>query len=143
MFIIMACFKNLWPNCLTQKYKESLPTRIGIALKTAGASITVTSLTSAAAFAIGATTLLPGLKSFCVYATVGVFAVFIFQVTFFVGWLAIDQKRLENRRNAFFFWKKYANQDFIPSLWSQTSYLQVFFEKCLAKYILTKIGKVK
>jgi len=56
MFVIMQCWKNLYPNCLTQKYKEPIPVRIGKALKTAGASITVTSLTDMAAFAIGSTT---------------------------------------------------------------------------------------
>jgi hypothetical protein len=45
MFVIMQCFKNLYPNVLTKKYKESIPHRIGVSLKTAGASITVTSLT--------------------------------------------------------------------------------------------------
>lgn len=136
-------------------------------MKTSGSSITVTSLTDVAAFAVGATTvsasiiyltqiamflniiiffyfeqLLPGLKSFCIYSSVGIVAVFFFQITFFVGWLAIDQRRLESRRNAFFFCKKYKPTEYIPNKWSQSSYLQIFFEKFLAPIILSKIGKV-
>jgi hypothetical protein len=63
-------------------------------------------------------------------------------VTFFVAILAIDQKRLEQKRNAFIFWKKYKETDYMPNKWSQSSYLQIFFEKILAKYLLTKSGKV-
>lgn len=62
MFIIIQCWKNLYPNVLTKRHKDPIPHRIGMAVKTAGASITVTSMTDMAAFAIGATTLLPGLK---------------------------------------------------------------------------------
>jgi Niemann-Pick C1 protein len=86
--------------------------------------------------------LLPGLKSFCIYAAVGIVAVFIFQVTLFVACLAIDQKRLEERRNAFFYCIQYRAQDFVPNLWSQQSYLQLFFEKIMAKAIFSKVGKV-
>lgn len=46
-----------------------------------GVSITVTSITDFVAFMISSTTVLPALSSFCVYAALGVLALYILQVT--------------------------------------------------------------
>ena len=62
-------------------------------------AITITSLTDVLAFAIGGTTLLPALQSFCLYASVGIVAIYWFQCTFFVAWMSLDQRRIEQRRN--------------------------------------------
>ena len=70
-----------------------LPTRMGRTLATAGASITVTSLTDIFAFIIGSNTTLPALRNFCFYAAVGILFDFFFQVTWFVAWLTIDEWR--------------------------------------------------
>jgi Niemann-Pick C1 protein len=43
-------------------------------------AITITSLTDVLAFAIGGTTVLPALQSFCLYAAVGIVAIYWFQV---------------------------------------------------------------
>lgn len=56
MFVIMQCWNNLFPDCLTKRSKISIPDRMGMALKHAGVSITVTSLTDIAAFGVGAST---------------------------------------------------------------------------------------
>lgn len=45
VFVIMQSWSNLYPSCLTKKSKLSIPERMGICLKHAGVSITVTSLT--------------------------------------------------------------------------------------------------
>jgi Niemann-Pick C1 protein len=55
MFVILQCWNNLYPSSLT-KHKLSLPERMGTAMKHAGVSITVTSLTDIAAFGVGAST---------------------------------------------------------------------------------------
>lgn len=52
MFVVVGALKNL----SDEQQKLPLRERIGIALKHAGASITVTSLTDIMAFFIGATT---------------------------------------------------------------------------------------
>lgn len=70
-----------------------LPTKIGKTLATAGASITVTSLTDIFAFVIGSNTTLPALRNFCFYASFGILFVFIYQVSWFVAWLTIDEWR--------------------------------------------------
>ncbi|XP_054280172.1 NPC intracellular cholesterol transporter 1-like [Macrosteles quadrilineatus] len=97
MFVIMAC-----RNHLTDKQKRnSLPVQIGLALRHAGVSITVTSFTDIVASTIGGTTILPALESFCLYAAAGVFFTFIYQATFFVAFLVLDEHRIEKRRNPF------------------------------------------
>lgn len=52
MFVIVQC----WNNLNKEDMKRSLPVRIGITMKHAGVSITITSVTDFAAFAVGATT---------------------------------------------------------------------------------------
>ncbi|CAL8112733.1 unnamed protein product [Orchesella dallaii] len=141
MFVIMQCWNNLFPDCLTKPSKLSIPERMGMALKHAGVSITITSLTDIAAFGVGASTILPGLQSFCIYAAIGILAVFLLQTTFFVGWFAIDQKRVEERRNAYFCCIKYRDDEFIPSKFSQRSYAQIFFDEFFSKYLFTPVAK--
>ena len=58
-----------------------------------GVSILVTSITDVCAFLIGATTILPALRSFCIFAGIGVLAVFILTCTFYIAWLALDARR--------------------------------------------------
>jgi Niemann-Pick C1 protein len=76
-----------------QPYSLDLPTKIGKTLATAGASITVTSLTDIFAFIIGSNTTLPALRNFCFYAAFGILFDFFFQVTWFVAWLTMDEWR--------------------------------------------------
>jgi hypothetical protein len=52
MFVIMQCWNNLPP----EKLEKSIPEKVGLTLRHAGVSITVTSLTDFAAFVIGGTT---------------------------------------------------------------------------------------
>ena len=96
MFVIMQS----WQTLTTQERAGSLVERFGHTMKHAGAAITVTSITDVIAFGIGGLTVLPALQSFCIYASVGIVATFIFQSTFFLAWFSLDQKRLENGRNA-------------------------------------------
>jgi len=58
MFVIIQCWNNLYPSTLTKQSKLSLPERMGNAMKHAGVSITVTSLTDIAAFGVGASTVI-------------------------------------------------------------------------------------
>ena len=54
MFVIVQC----WNNLTKEEMKRSLPVRIASTMKHAGVSITITSVTDFAAFAIGATTVI-------------------------------------------------------------------------------------
>eukprot|EP00090_Calanus_glacialis_P022071 TRINITY_DN34049_c0_g1_i2.p1 TRINITY_DN34049_c0_g1~~TRINITY_DN34049_c0_g1_i2.p1 ORF type:complete len:564 (-),score=121.57 TRINITY_DN34049_c0_g1_i2:171-1631(-) len=65
----------------------------------AGSAITVTSVTNFIAFGIGSTSSIPTLQSFCAFAAIGIFSIFIFQITWFTAILAIDERRIEESRN--------------------------------------------
>uniref|UniRef100_A0A7S1U0H9 SSD domain-containing protein n=2 Tax=Phaeomonas parva TaxID=124430 RepID=A0A7S1U0H9_9STRA len=69
------------------------PTRMARALGHSGVSISVTSLTDFVAFAISTSTVLPGLSTFCVYAAIGILALFGYVTTFFTACLVIDSRR--------------------------------------------------
>ncbi|KAG7160185.1 NPC intracellular cholesterol transporter 1-like 1 [Homarus americanus] len=136
MFVIMQAWNNLSP----QEKKLKLDERIGCALKHAGVSITVTSVTDFVAFAVGSTTVLPALRSFCIYAAVGIASVFFFQATFFVACLSVDQRRLENRRHGLFWCWKLNN--WTPNQCSQKDLCQIFFNEVYAKFLFLAPVKV-
>jgi len=71
--------------------------RMARAMGHAGVSITVTSLTDLFAFALGSTSALPALSTFCVFAAVGIAADFLLQISFFAGFMAWDAYR-EHRK---------------------------------------------
>ena len=57
---------------------------------------------------------LPGLQSFCLYCTIGIFAVFVFQATLFVACVAIDLRRLQQNRNGFLVCYQHKNHSVLP-----------------------------
>ncbi|XP_064096527.1 patched domain-containing protein 3-like [Macrobrachium nipponense] len=131
MFVIMAA----WESAGNHKGASAdLVERAAKTMRHAGVAITVTSLTDVTAFAVGASTDLPALRSFCVYASVGIFAVYVLQATFFLVWLVIDQKRLEGNRNGFFWC--IVHRDWKPWACSQRDLMADAF-KCLSKCLLS------
>merc|ERR1719450_1200531 len=89
MFVIVQC----WQTLGKEAKERSLVERFGLAMRQAGSAITVTSLTDITAFGVGGLTKLPALRSFCIYAAVGILATFVFQSTFFVAVFSLDQRR--------------------------------------------------
>ena len=43
--------------------------------------------------------IMPFLRSFCMFAATGIFFLYVFEILFFVSCLAIDERRLQNRRD--------------------------------------------
>lgn len=76
MFVTVQCFNNL----SSAEQRRGRAERFGLTLRRAGAAITVTSLTDFLAFAIGGTTVLPALRSFCIFCAVGLIVVYLLQV---------------------------------------------------------------
>jgi len=136
MFVIVQCYSNLSKEDL----KRPLPIQMGITMKHAGVSITITSVTDFLAFVVGSSTVLPSLRSFCLYSAVGIMATYIFQATFFVGWLTLDQRRIQSHRDGMFPWYKHRNWK--PSKASSTEPLKLFFTNYLSKYLFKKPVKV-
>ena len=94
MFVIIQCYDNLG-----QEKTDSVITNMGLTLRHAGVAITVTSFTDFIVFALGATTVLPALRSFCLWCSVGIIVVYFFQATLFTAFLSLDCRRLASNRN--------------------------------------------
>jgi Niemann-Pick C1 protein len=130
MFVIVQCWDTLDKRRKAKPSSHlndlSLPERFGETLSHAGVAITITSVTDIIAFGVGGTTVLPALKSFCIYASVGIVATYWFQVTFFVAWMSLDVRRSEDNRNACCPCFKHS-EDFKTNKCSQTSICQTIF----------------
>ena len=98
MFVIIQC-----RNTLSEAdKKKGVVERLGVTLRHAGVAITITSITNFIAFGIGATTAMPALQSFCIYASIGILSIFFFQVTILVPLLelvtAVPSRTLGSQR---------------------------------------------
>ncbi|EZA53730.1 hypothetical protein DMN91_007862 [Ooceraea biroi] len=94
MFVIMQSLETL-----SEADKSlDIPARIAKSIQVSGMSITVTSFTNMVAFAIGMTTVMPFLRSFCMFAATGILFLYIYEITFFVSCLVYDERRLAAKK---------------------------------------------
>ena len=124
MFVIVRCLNNIPEG--TRK-SNSHVTNIGLAMKHAGASITITSVTDVCAFATGAITFFPSLRSLCISAALSIGAIYLFQVSWFVAWMVLDLKRIEQKRNGFLPFIRH--KDWQPSEWSREDIITITTSK--------------
>ncbi|XP_076658012.1 patched domain-containing protein 3 [Halictus rubicundus] len=138
-FLIMASWKEIHAH--ESNRKKPLEERIALMLGHAGSAISITSLTDVVAFVIGASTILPSLQSFCIYAAVGVLLTFLLQITFYVAFFTLDAKRIESKRNSIFPWIIHENftQKFVSS---QEEPASKFITKLYTNVVLTIPGKI-
>lgn len=136
MFVIIQA----WESLTEEEKKKDTKEKIGCMLKHAGVSITVTSITDIVAFAVGASTIIPALRSFCLWVCVGVVFTFLFQITLFVACISFDQRRALSQRDACCCCIRY--NDFTPNNCSQTSYMDLFFSKIYSKFVLSLPVKI-
>ena len=94
MFIILEKF-NQWDP---RQEHDPRTSRIEAALREAGPSITLTTITDVAAFALGATISVPAISDFCKATAACIFFVFFLQVTLFAALLVLDQRRMDAGR---------------------------------------------
>eukprot|EP00090_Calanus_glacialis_P027719 TRINITY_DN4393_c0_g1_i1.p1 TRINITY_DN4393_c0_g1~~TRINITY_DN4393_c0_g1_i1.p1 ORF type:complete len:1001 (-),score=160.99 TRINITY_DN4393_c0_g1_i1:89-3091(-) len=111
MFVIVQCWTNMKRDPTTLGL--SIADKMAIALKHAGVSVTVTSLTDVFAFGVGAVTQMPGLESFCVCTAIGLGSIYLLQVSWFVAWMTLDEQRVESGRDGLL--PCIVHQDFQPS----------------------------
>jgi len=138
IFVMMACYRKIQADT---RYNEKSPEeKMGLMLQAAGASITVTSITDIIAFLVGAFTILPSLKSFCLYAAVSVFMTYFFVLTFFVAIFALDERRIAQRRNAFIPLIIHSVEK--SNVCFQMNLMDRFLQHVYSKFILTKTGKI-
>lgn len=72
--------------------------RIHDTIDDVGLSITMTSLTSAMAFALGSISSIPAIRWLCVYGYPTIILVFLYQLTFFIACMVLDEDRIQARR---------------------------------------------
>jgi len=112
MFVIMECWHNLARDPAISAL--SIPERMGRTMKHAGVSVTVTSITDVFAFGIGACTIMPGLRAFCVSAAICIALIFCLQVSWFIAWVTLDQQRIQQKKHGIFPCKTIKETDEIP-----------------------------
>ncbi|CAG0890355.1 unnamed protein product [Cyprideis torosa] len=139
MFVIIQAFENLPKKELSGK---SLRTRVGLTMEHAGVAITITSVTDFAAFVIGATTIIPALRSFCVYTAVGILVLYIFQSCFFVACFTLDQRRMESGRNGFLFCFKQPDGCGPRMECAKYDLIMIFFRDFYSPVLLKPLGKI-
>jgi len=72
--------------------------RIEVCVNEVAISIVVSTLTTVVAFSLGIATSMPMIRWFCMYAAPTVAIDFIYQITFFIAILVLDEKRIQNDR---------------------------------------------
>mmetsp|Transcript_37046 Transcript_37046/g.48687 ORF Transcript_37046/g.48687 Transcript_37046/m.48687 type:complete len:150 (+) Transcript_37046:187-636(+) len=86
-------------NAMDQTSLKKKPEiRLREAMRHAGPSITITSVTNALAFLSGSLTTIPAIHSFCIFCTISVTTLYLIMLTIFVPVYFWDTKRVANRR---------------------------------------------
>ena len=83
---------------------------------------------------------IPALSAFCAYAALGILGLYGLVSTFFVACLTLDQRRVEQSRDAFLFC--YVHKDYVPNKFSQMNLVQSFVEKVYAPTLMKLSCKV-
>lgn len=97
-FVIVNAFNRERKVKRSAESNADLAKRAATGLARAGSSITVTSLTDLVAFGISSSSSLPALASFCGYAAIGIFFLWLFSATFFTATLVLDERRQRDNR---------------------------------------------
>lgn len=96
-FIIMGHYSRTDP-------KKDPVDRICETMENIGLSIFVTTLTTMLAFGLGTMSAVPAIRWLCLYALPTIFIDFLYQITFFVALVVLDEMRIGNNRRDCFFW---------------------------------------
>ena len=83
---------------------------------------------------------IPALSAFCAYAAFGILGLYGLVSTFFVACLTLDQRRVEQSRDAIFFC--FIHRDYIPNKFSQMNLVQSFIEKVYSPTLMKLTCKV-
>merc|ERR1719397_420193 len=116
IFVITQTFNTLEASSVP----ATLAKRFGQTMKHAGVAVSVTTFTDVIAFFIGSNTVLPGLQSFCIYAAVAIFAIYVLQITHFVAWFSLDVRRQAAHRDGClccFVHKNFKSYEFSKGSW--------------------------
>ncbi|XP_012234648.2 patched domain-containing protein 3 [Linepithema humile] len=129
MFVIMQSLETMSEADKTL----DIPARIAKSIQVSGMSITVTSFTNMVAFAIGMTTVMPFLKSFCMFAAMGILFLYIYEIMFFVSCLVFDERRLAAKRDGCCCQPR---PNWRPNQCSKQNFQRFVFEKYIGPFVL-------
>ena len=87
-----------------EQKNEEVIQRIHTTLDEVSVSITMTTVTTLTAFLLGSSSNIPAVRWLCLYAATSLFAVYIYQITTFVSFLALDEQRVHANRRDLCFW---------------------------------------
>lgn len=90
-FIIVGSFARTDPN-------KSIEERISATMQDIGLSISVTTLTTSFAFGLGSLSNIPAVRWVCFYSLTAIAVDFIYQITLFVAFLVLDERRVQANR---------------------------------------------
>ena len=76
-----------------------------------GLSITLTTTTTMVAFALGSISSIPAIRWLCIYGLVTIGVDFVYQITYFVAWLVLDEQRVQARRKDCCIWVRIDNNN--------------------------------
>ncbi|XP_029156684.1 patched domain-containing protein 3-like isoform X2 [Nylanderia fulva] len=135
MFVIMQSLETMSE---TDKSLD-ISTRIAKSIQISGMSITVTSFTNMVAFAIGMTTVMPFLKSFCMFAAMGILFLYIYEITFFVSCLVYDERRLAAKKDGCCCRPR---SNWRPNECSKRNFQRIIFEKYVGPCVMRTSVKI-
>jgi len=102
----------------------------------------VTSATDLVAFGISSSSKLPALASFCGYAAIGVFFLWLFAATFFAATLVLDERRQrDNRRECVCCLTRKLPLEEDDGAWDKEGSISRYFRSLHGPAILSKPGK--
>ncbi|KAL1502244.1 hypothetical protein ABEB36_007416 [Hypothenemus hampei] len=93
LFIIVQAYQRR-----PQVPGESVPDSIGEIFSKVGPSMLLTSASEILCFAIGSLSSMPAVETFAIYATLAVAFNFLYQITTFLAFLSVDQRRYNSNR---------------------------------------------
>eukprot|EP00980_Cylindrotheca_fusiformis_P028513 scaffold22607_cov123-Cylindrotheca_fusiformis.AAC.10 len=142
-FVIANAFNRERTVARKDESNDDIALRAGRAMARAGASITVTSATDLVAFAISSSSSLPALASFCGYAAICIFFLWLFASVFFSATFVLDERRQrDNRRECLCWMTRKGDVEEDEDSGFKEGGLSTFFRQYHAPTILSTIGKL-
>ncbi|XP_011198907.2 NPC intracellular cholesterol transporter 1 homolog 1b [Bactrocera dorsalis] len=123
-----------------REYKD-VAEAIGVAMGQVGPSILQTAGSEFACFAIGAISNMPAVKTFAMYAAAAILLNFFFQITAFVAFMALDERRSESGRYDLFCCVKASNKKELSDE-QNVGILEKVFKSFYAPFLLSKPVKI-
>nr|XP_039273601.1 patched domain-containing protein 3-like [Styela clava] len=133
MFILIQSWNTIDDDPHLRKLP--LAKKSGHALKSAGVSITVTSVTDLVAFAVGSSSELGSFASFSIYVAVCIILLFFLQCTLFLACTVLDQRRREENYDACLACCYKHDENYKQSECSQREFFATFFEDVIGKVV--------